>query len=96
MTLKMDAGSFSQKIKIKNKKGLHARASARFAQIAGEYDAEITVEKDGVKVPGNSIMGLMMLAASPDSYITIQAIGNEAEEALNSLVSLVKNRFDEE
>lgn len=88
--------TLSETVQIKNKKGLHARASAKFAQIASEYNAKIFVEKDGIVVTGNSIMGLMMLAASTDSYITIQTAGDEAEAALKSLISLVKNRFDEE
>ena len=81
---------------IVNKRGLHARASARFVQVAGGYDAVIEVEKDGVKVYGPSIMGLMMLAASPGCTIAVSATGAEAEAAMAALEELVASRFGEE
>lgn len=81
---------------IINKRGLHARASAKFVQLAESFDAEITVSKDGSSVGGTSIMGLMMLAASPGCCITVSATGPQAGEALNALDSLVSDRFGED
>ncbi|MEM6463042.1 MAG: HPr family phosphocarrier protein [Pseudomonadota bacterium] len=81
---------------IVNKRGLHARASAKFVQLAERFDAKISVTKDGVSVGGTSIMGLMMLAASPGCCITVTASGPEAEAALDALDGLIANRFGEE
>ena len=83
-------------LKITNKRGLHARASAKFVKCAERFDAEISVGKDGHKVPGTSIMGLMMLAAAPGSQIEVEASGRQAIEALEALSALAENRFDEE
>ena len=83
-------------IEIVNQRGLHARASARFVQVAGGFDAVISVERDGISVGGTSIMGLMMLAASPGSFIKVSASGPEAEGAVEALAALVSNRFGEE
>lgn len=80
---------------ICNKKGLHARASARFVQCAEQFDAEVTVSKDSTSVGGTSIMGLMMLAAGIGSTIRIEATGREAEAALDALAELVAARFGE-
>ena len=80
---------------IANKRGLHARASARFVQCAERFDAEITVTKDSTTVGGTSIMGLMMLAAAPGSVIHLSAEGPEAEAALDALAALVNDRFGE-
>jgi len=88
--------NFVRKMKICNKRGLHARASAKFVQLAQSFNAVIEVEKDGLKVGGTSIMGLMMLAASPGCAITVTASGKEAAQALGSLETLVKERFGEE
>ena len=85
-----------RELKIVNKRGLHARASAKFVQLVGGYDAEVEVEKDGVTVGGTSIMGLMMLAASPGCSITVRARGAEAASMLESLDELVASRFGEE
>ena len=90
------AGLLSRDLTIVNKRGLHARASARFVQTAERFDAEISVSKDGTTVGGTSIMGLMMLAASPGSVITITAEGIDAEEALDALAQLVDSYFGEE
>jgi len=87
---------FSRKLEIRNKLGLHARASARFVQAVARFEAEIKVEKDGMQVGGDSIMGLMMLAAAPGSSITIRARGREARQALRALAELVQGRFGEE
>ena len=81
---------------IVNKRGLHARASAKFVQLAESFDAEISVTKDGLSVGGTSIMGLMMLAASPGCCISVSASGPQAEEALDALESLIANRFGED
>ena len=81
---------------IVNQRGLHARASAKLVQVAGSFEATIEVEKDGAKVGGTSIMGLMMLAAGPGSSIEIEAEGSEADAALDALVELVSNRFEED
>lgn len=81
---------------IVNQRGLHARASAKFVQLASGFDAEVHVEKDGVKVGGTSIMGLMMLAASPGYSIRVTASGPEALEVMDALEQLVASRFGEE
>jgi len=81
---------------IVNKKGLHARASAKFVQTAEQFDAAITVTRGHESVGGTSIMGLMMLAAGPGVSITIQATGRDAAAAVDALSALVANRFGEE
>ena len=80
---------------IVNKKGLHARASAKFVRCAEEFEAAITVTKDGQSVGGTSIMGLMMLAASPGTTIRIEAAGRQAAEAVAALMALVGGGFGE-
>jgi phosphocarrier protein len=94
--LPSDAGAVSREMTIVNQRGLHARASAKFVQVAGGYQAAVEVEKDGVKVGGTSIMGLMMLAASPGCSICVTATGPDAHEAVNALADLVADRFGEE
>ena len=91
-----DPGTRIRDIEIVNKKGLHARASARFVQCAERFDAEVTVSKDSTTVGGTSIMGLMMLAAGIGSSIRVAAAGPEAEAALAALAELVSSRFGEE
>ena len=91
-----DTDAFSRDVRIVNQRGLHARASAKFVQVASSFDATIDVEKDGVKVGGTSIMGLMMLAASPGCSIRVGASGPEAQEVLAALEELVASRFGEE
>ena len=88
--------SVSREVLITNKRGLHARASAKFVGMASELDAKIEVEKDGHRVCGTSIMGLMMLGAAKGDTIVIHVDGVHAEEALEKLVSLVEERFGEE
>ena len=88
--------SLSRELLIVNKRGLHARASAKFVQTVDAFDAEITVSKDGMTVGGSSIMGLMMLAASPGCSVLVTASGNQAAEALDALDALVADRFGEE
>ena len=83
-------------VTIINKRGLHARASAAFVKTTEQFDAEVSVTKDGQTVNGGSIMGLLMLGASPGSSILIETEGPEAEEALEALTTLVESRFYEE
>jgi phosphocarrier protein HPr len=86
----------SREVRITNQRGLHARASAKFVNLASELDAKIDVEKDGHKVCGTSIMGLMMLGAAMGDSIVIYCDGPYSERALEKLVELVENRFGEE
>lgn len=86
----------SRSLEIVNKRGLHARASAKFVQLVEGFDADIRVEKDGTSVGGTSIMGLMMLAASPGCCITVSAAGPDAAKALDAIERLVADRFGEE
>ena len=86
----------SREVRIDNQRGLHARASAKFVNIASQIDAKIEVEKDGHRVCGTSIMGLMMLGAAKGDAIIIHVDGDNAEEALAQLVTLVEERFGEE
>ena len=86
----------SRDLTIVNKRGLHARAAARFVHCAERFDAEIVVSKDGTKVGGTSIMGLMMLAAGIGSSIHVEAVGPEADGALAALTDLVGTLFGEE
>jgi phosphocarrier protein len=81
---------------IRNKKGLHARASAKFVKCAEAFNASIRVTRDGQTVGGSSIMGLMMLAAGQGTTISIEAEGPEAAEALTALTALVEDGFGEE
>jgi len=86
----------SRVVAITNKRGLHARASARFVKLTETFDAAVEVQKDGTVVPGTSIMGLMMLAAGPGSEIEIRASGPEAAAAMDALCILVEEKFGEE
>lgn len=86
----------SREVRIENQRGLHARASAKFVNLASQIDARIEVEKDGNRVCGTSIMGLMMLGAAKGDSILIHVEGEGADEALLQLVSLVEDRFGEE
>ncbi|HET7316368.1 MAG TPA: HPr family phosphocarrier protein [Sphingomicrobium sp.] len=85
-----------REVRIVNQRGLHARASARFVTLASEIDAKIEVEKDGNRVVGTSIMGLMMLGAAKGDTVTIHVEGEGAEQALERLVALVETGFGEE
>ncbi|CAM8299911.1 FruB Phosphotransferase system, HPr-related proteins [Candidatus Methylopumilus universalis] len=82
-------------IKIINKLGLHARASAKLTQIANQFESDIWIEKNGKKVNAKSIMGVMMLAASQGSNIIISSEGTDEKEALNSIVTLINDFFGE-
>ncbi len=81
---------------ILNERGLHARASAKFVKCAEGFDATVTVSKDGQSVPGTSIMGLMMLAASKGTSVTVEVSGPQAAEAMAALDALVSTKFDED
>jgi phosphocarrier protein HPr len=83
-------------VTIRNRKGLHARASAKFVKCAEIFDAEVLVVREGQSVGGTSIMGLMMLAAGPGSVLSIRAEGTDAGAALAALVSLVEDGFGED
>lgn len=86
----------SRQVEITNKRGLHARASAKFVNLASQIDAKVEVEKDGNRVCGTSIMGLMMLGAAMGDSIVIHVEGVGADEALVKLIDLVEERFGEE
>ena len=86
----------SREVAITNERGLHARASAKFVNLASQIDAKIEVEKDGHRVCGTSIMGLMMLGAAMGDSVIIHVEGIEADAALAQLVALVEDRFGEE
>ena len=89
--------ALSRELPVTNKRGLHARASAKFVQLVESFDggASIWVSRAGETVGGMSIMGLMMLAAGPGSTITVHATGNRAEEALDALEALLRDKFGE-
>ncbi len=89
-------GAVVRVLTICNKKGLHARASARFVQTVEKFDAEVRVMRCGEVVGGTSIMGLMMLAASPGTTITVEATGKEAAEVIAALAALIESRFGEQ
>jgi len=83
-------------VAITNKRGLHARASAKFVTLASTLPAAVEVEKDGSKVAGTSIMGLMMLGAAMGDNVIISAAGDGAEDAVAALCALVEDKFGEE
>jgi phosphocarrier protein len=88
--------SCSRTIEITNRRGLHARASAKFVTMAAELPAKVEVEKDGNRVCGTSIMGLMMLGAAMGDTITLHCDGEGCGEALDQLSALVTGRFGED
>ena len=92
----MSGGELSRTVPITNRRGLHARASAKFVTLASGLAAKVEVEKDGAKVCGTSIMGLMMLGAGPGSQLELQADGWDAKEALEALSALVEAGFNEQ
>ena len=83
-------------VEIINARGLHARASAKFVKLASTFNADVTVSRDGATVDARSIMGLMMLAASPGSSVVVSASGHQAEQALDALDQLIQNKFGED
>ena len=90
------AGAVSRELSIINKRGLHARASAKFVQMVERFNAEVWVTKGGETVGGTSIMGLMMLSAGPGTTIVVSAIGPDAEAAVAAITDLVASKFNEE
>lgn len=86
----------SQSVTILNKRGLHARASAKFCAVAGSWDAIVRVRKEDVEVGGCSIMGLLMLGAGRGSTIEVSATGDQAQQAVDTLVRLIEDKFGED
>lgn len=86
----------SKDLTIINKLGLHARAAAKLVALASNYQSEIAIEREGKTINGKSIMGVMMLAASQNSVITITITGDDEDNAMNSIENLINNYFDEE
>jgi phosphocarrier protein HPr len=91
----IDSGLMTKDLLVSNKLGIHARPAAMFVKTANRFTCDIFVEKDGEKVNGKSIMGLMMLAAGPGSTLTVHAQGHDASQALAELESLFKAKFEE-
>jgi phosphocarrier protein HPr len=89
-------GAVSKELLIINKRGLHARASAKFVQTVERFSAEVWVTRGSETVGGTSIMGLMMLAAAPGTTIVVSAIGPEAQAAITAITELVESKFNEE
>jgi phosphocarrier protein HPr len=89
-------GAISRELPIINKRGLHARASAKFVQMVERFNAEVWVTKGSETVGGTSIMGLMMLSAGPGTSITVSAIGPDAQAAIDAITELVAGKFNEE
>jgi phosphocarrier protein len=94
--LEVRSGAVVREIPIINKRGLHARASAKFVKMVEDFDAEVTVTRGGETVGGTSIMGLMMLSAAPGTSIIVSATGVDAEAAVAALAELVGNKFNED
>jgi phosphocarrier protein len=90
------ADAISRELLIINKRGLHARASAKFVQMVEKFEAEVWVTRGGETVGGTSIMGLMMLSAAPGTTILVSAKGPQAQEALDAITALVADKFNEE
>jgi|SRR5690348_16430485 len=93
---KVPAGAIFRELLIINKRGLHARASAKFVQTVERFNADVWVTRGGETVGGTSIMGLMMLSAGPGTTILVSAAGAEAEAALEAITQLVTDKFHEE
>jgi phosphocarrier protein len=97
MSAKKAEGEFlTKELTIVNKAGLHARPAAMFVKTANRFGCDIFVEKDGEKINGKSIIGLMMLAAGPGSKVTLHVKGADAAAAINELEALVQRKFDED
>ena len=92
----MSTSPTERTLTIRNQRGLHARAAAKFVKLAAEYDADITVSKDGQSVSGGSIMGLMMLAAGIGSTIDVSITGVDCETAMDAIAALIDDKFGEE
>jgi phosphocarrier protein HPr len=85
-----------REVAIRNQRGLHARAAAKFVKLAAQFEAEIEVKRNDMAVSGQSIMGLMMLAAGPGCTIMLKGTGSQAEAAVSALAELVERKFDED
>ena len=85
----------TKELLVENKMGIHARPAAMFVKVASQFNADIFVEKDGERINGKSIMGLMMLAAGPGSRLVIEAIGSDAQEAIDAIIELLESKFNE-
>ncbi len=96
MTAERDRALSTRAVVVTNRRGLHARAAARFVKLAGEFDAAVEVAKDDMCVSGLSIMGLMMLSAGPGTEIELRVRGADAVAALDALATLVARNFDED
>jgi phosphocarrier protein HPr len=90
------SGAISRELLIINKRGLHARASAKFVQLVEKFSAEVWVTRGSETVGGTSIMGLMMLAAGPGTTVTVSATGPEAQAAVDAIAALIADKFNEE
>ena len=95
-TKKAESIRITKELIVLNKLGIHARPAALFVKTANRFDCDVFVEKDGEKVNGKSIMGLMMLAAGPGSRLLIEAEGHDAVKAVVEIELLIKRKFDEE
>jgi phosphocarrier protein len=82
-------------VQILNKNGLHARPAAEIVKLAAKYRSEITISRDGTEVNGKSIMGVMMLAAECGASIVLRATGEDAEQAIDAIATLIANKFGE-
>jgi phosphocarrier protein HPr len=91
-----DEGSMTRELTVVNKLGIHARPAAMFVKTANRFACDVIVEKDGEKVNGKSIMGLMMLAAGPGSKLKVFCDGRDASKAMEELEELLKRKFDED
>ena len=92
----MSDGTLAKNLEIKNRLGLHARAAAQLVQVASQFDAEISIGKDGQSVNGKSILGLMMLAAAQGSCVEVTTSGPQAAEAMAAVERLIEEKFHED
>lgn len=90
------SGVVTRELAIINKRGLHARASAKFVQLVERFNADVTVTRNGETVGGTSIMGLMMLSAGPGTSVVVSAKGDDAAAAIAAIAELVGNKFNED
>ena len=93
--LKNNMQQINKNIEVINKLGMHARAAAKFVKIASGFSSHVDVEKNGQRINGKSIMGVMMLAAGKGSFITLHIDGEDANDCMHALEKLINNRFDE-
>ncbi len=92
----MSEQTVEQRLQILNELGMHARAATKFVQTANKFQSAVTVEKDGQTVNGKSIMGVLMLVAAKGSWISVRCTGADANEAIQALAELVKDKFGED